>query len=412
MPGARSVGPGFSPLDDELGLLPGTLTPTLQAHLSRLGAQLSFTAAAREVSRLTGVRVSPATVRRRTEADGAALAAWEAAEAVRVLREAPPPPAGPPVLQVSVDGTMVGLQDGAWREVRTLAIGTVVPGRAPGTVACTHVSVFARLADAATFTDLAAGEIHRRGVETAGIVVGVVDGAPWCQTFLDVHCPQAVRILDFPHAAQRLTALAEAVWGPGATAQTWAATQRQALRDGSPEAVLAAIAALPLASAPVRALAQTLHDEVVGYVTPRLAQMRYAVFRAQGLPIGSGIVESANKTVVAARLKGAGMRWSEGAVTPMLALRGALGSGRWDEAWATVAQRRRWTARHVRARRAPREVPATSAASVVPPRAAPPAASSLAIPRSGPKTIINGRPTAAHPWNRSRPRPATASAKS
>ena len=123
---------------------------------------------------------------------------------------------------------------------RTLAIGTVGPGREPETVRCADLSYFSRLTDAATFTDLAAGEVHRRGVETAGVVAGVVDGAEWCQQFLDRHRPDAVRILDFPHAAQRLSDVAEAVWGAGPVAQEWATVQRTELRAGDPAAVLAA----------------------------------------------------------------------------------------------------------------------------------------------------------------------------
>ena len=405
------MGPGFSPLDEELGLLPGALTPTLQAHLSRLGSQLSFATAARELGHLKGVRVAAATARRRTEADGAVLAAWEASESARVLAEAPPPPPGPAVQQVSVDGAMVGLRDGSWREVRTLVIGTVVPGRERGTVGYEAVSAFSRLSDAATFTTLAAGEMHRRGVETAGLVAGVVDGAPWCQAFLDAHCPRAVRILDFPHAAQRLTALAEAVWGAGENAQHWATTHRQMLRDGEVETVLATIQTLPLAAAADGAMAQALHDDVLGYFTPRLPQMRYAAFRAQGLPIGSGIVESANKTVVAARMKGTGMRWSEAAINPLLALRGALCSERWEEAWQTIAQGRRRSARRSRPSSPPPPRPVASAASVAPPRCPTPPLPSPAIPRSGPTTIINGRPTAAHPWKRGLPRRTAATAK-
>lgn len=404
------MGPGFSPLDEELGLLPGALTPPLQEHLIRLGTQLSFATAARELGRLKGVRVSRATARRRTELAGAEYAAWEATEAARVLAEAPPPPPGPPMQQVSVDGTMVGLRDGSWREVRTLAIGTVTPGRAAGTVAYEDLSAFSRLADAATFTTVAAGEMHRRGVERAGIVAGVVDGAPWCQAFLDAHCAQAVRILDFPHAAQRLSVLAEAVWGPGEAAQTWASAQRQTLRDGPVETVLTAIGALPLAMAPDGAGAQALHDEVLGYFTPRLPQMRYATFRAQGLPIGSGIVESANKTVVAARMKGAGMRWSEDAINPMLALRGALCSERWEAAWTQISQHRRRSCRP-RSQDGPAVSPPASAASVAAPRHRQPQAPSAAIARSGPKTIVNGRPTAAHPWKCGLPRQSPASAK-
>jgi hypothetical protein len=134
------VVPGVSPLDEELGLLPGVLTPPLQAHLSRLGSHLSFAEAARELWQLKGVRVSAATARRRTEADGAVSAALQEAQAAQVLASGPPPPQGPAVQQVSVDGAMVPLCDGSWREVRTLAIGTVVPGRQPERVRCQELS--------------------------------------------------------------------------------------------------------------------------------------------------------------------------------------------------------------------------------------------------------------------------------
>jgi hypothetical protein len=391
------VGPGFSPLDEELRLLPGALTPTLQAHLSRLGSRLSFAAAASELGYLKGVRVAPATARRRTEADGAVYAALQDAEAERVLAAPPPPRRGPAVQQVSVDGAMVPLVDGSWREVRTLAIGTIVPGRQPGTVRCEDLSYFSRMVDAERFMTLSAGEVHRRGVETAGRVALVVDGAAWEQAFGDAHCPQAVRILDFPHGAQRLSDVAEAVWGTHAAGQTWAAAQRRELRDGTPETVLAAIRAVPLTEARDAAAAGQVQGAVLGYLEPRREQLRYADFRAQGLPIGSGIVESANKVVVEARLKGAGRRWTEGNITPMVALRGALCSARWSEAWAQIATARR------RRRERPRLVallPAASAASVAAPTHAVRHPPSSALPRSGPKTIVNGRPTARHPWKR------------
>ena len=399
MPGARRAAPGFSPLDEELGLLPGALTPTLQAHLSRLGARLSFAEAADELWHLKGVRVGAATARRRTEADGAVYAALQDAAAERVLADPPPPRRGPAVQQVSVDGAMVGLVDGSWREARALAIGTVVPGRGPGTVRCEELSYFARLCDAERFIALAAGEVHRRGVETAGRVALVVDGAEWEQRFGETHCPGAVHILDFGHGAQRLSDAAAAAWGTPETAQAWAAAQRAELREGTPEAVLAALRALPLADAPDAAEAGRGQAETLGYLEPRLGQMRYAAFRAQGLPIGSGIVESAHKRLVKARLGGAGRRWAESHVTPMLALRGALCSERWDEAWAAIATARRGHRAAVAA--SPAGTPVASAASVAAPARRTRLPPSPAIPRSGPKTIVNGRPTARHPWKRS-----------
>ena len=81
---ARPAGPGFSPLDEELGLLPGNLTPRLQEALVRLSTHIpSFAKAARELAWFTGAQVHPDTARQRTEAAGAVLVAYETAEAAR-----------------------------------------------------------------------------------------------------------------------------------------------------------------------------------------------------------------------------------------------------------------------------------------------------------------------------------------
>src|SRR5215210_6859873 len=102
MVGARAVAPGVSPLDEALGWLPGSLTPTLQHGIVMLGAHLPFRAAAALVAHFAHVRVSPSTVARLTEAAGAALVAVETAEVARLERDMPPPPPGPAIQQVSV----------------------------------------------------------------------------------------------------------------------------------------------------------------------------------------------------------------------------------------------------------------------------------------------------------------------
>ena len=70
-----------------------------------------------------------------------------------------------------------------------------------------NLSYFSRLTDSTTFGHLALGEIQRRGVERAQRVAAVMDGAVWLQGFVDLHCPDAVRILDFPHAVGYLHAI-------------------------------------------------------------------------------------------------------------------------------------------------------------------------------------------------------------
>ena len=109
---ARPAGRVFSPLDAELELLPGRLSPRLHAGLVRLGAWMPFAQAAAGLAWFTGAPVGRETARRLTEAAGAALVALEDAEAERLATERPPPPEGPRVVQLSLDGAMVPLVGG------------------------------------------------------------------------------------------------------------------------------------------------------------------------------------------------------------------------------------------------------------------------------------------------------------
>jgi hypothetical protein len=63
------------------------------------------------------------------------------------------------------------------------------------------ISSFSRLTDSDTFIELASGELERRGFFEAKEVCAVQDGAEWIQTLIEAHRADAVRILDFYHAA-------------------------------------------------------------------------------------------------------------------------------------------------------------------------------------------------------------------
>lgn len=416
------MGPGFSPLDEELRLLPGALTPTLHERLVRLGTWLPFRRAAQTLADFTRVRVGEATARRLTEQAGAAYVAWEDRESARIRQTQPRAPVGPAVQQVSVDGAMVPLRDGTWAEVKTLAIGTVVPCRRrhgqPG-VRAVEGSYFSRLAEAETFIEQATAEVHRRGVETAGTVAGVVDGAVWEQGFFAVHRPDAVRILDNPHAREHLNTAAQAVWGASSAAATaWLSEQAKELTTGDPGTVLTALRALPVTTAIDPAAAPRERDRTLAYLVQRWEQIQYASFLAQGLPIGSGMVESANKLVVEARLKGTGMRWAPAHVNPLVGLRTVACADRWEEAWPQITTEHRQAARtRQQTRRLARQTaarpllptptpvpdPTVAAAPLAamlptsrhePPPPAPPAI------RTRPKLVVDGRPTRHHPWKR------------
>ena len=336
-PAARA----FSPLDEELELLPGRLTPRLQEALVRLSTHIpSFAKATQELAWFTGAQIHPDTARAHTEAAGAMLVTYETREAERIVREQPAPSCAPDRLLLSVDGAMVPLVHGQWTEVRTLAVGEVQPPQQTTdgpVVHTTKLSYFSRRTDSTTFGELATLELQRRGLEGARQVGAVVDGALWCQSFVELHSSEALRILDFAHAAEYLSAIAQSsgVNGPLLSA-TQLGEMRHALKVEGAAAVIAQLRLL-IATAPDT-------TEVAGslaYLESRQAQMDYPRFVAEGWPIGSGMVESANKLVVEDRLKGAGMHWAEANVNPVLALRNAVCNDRWDESWAVIEREHR-----------------------------------------------------------------------
>jgi hypothetical protein len=388
-----------------LALLPGQLSPRLHESVVRLATWMPFDRAARECAWFTGVPGSASSARRLTEAAGAAQARIEAAAVADLERRAPAAPAGPAVQQLSADGAMVPLCGGVWAEVKTVAVGRVTATEQPdGTrrVQTDELSYFSRLADAESFTRQATLELHRRGTATAGRVAAVMDGSAWLQGFADYHRPDALRVLDFAHAAEHLAAPARAIWGEGSPAtQRWLDRWLHELKHGDPADVLEAVCLLPTATAPDPAAAEARRAATVEYlVAARWDQTQYAAFLAAGLPIGSGSGESANKLVVEARLKGSGMHWAREHIDPMLTLRNLACNDRWAEGWAAIeAQLRQQAHARRRARQVSRRpavrppAPSPAAPAVLTPPAPP-------APPPHPRCIVDGRPTAAHPWKR------------
>lgn len=381
--------------------------------MTRLSTWMPFARAVKEVGYFLHTHVTEATVRRQTEAAGAAYVAVQEQEVARLERDAPPAPQGPEQQFLSVDGAFVPLVGGEWAEVKTLAIGEVEPPKQvkDETVIQTRaLSYFSRLTDATTFQRWALVETHRRGVETAGAVGAVTDGAEWCQSFVDFHRSDAVRILDFPHAGEHLAQIGQVVFGEGTAAtEAWFTQQLHQLKHAGPTAVLAEVHQLLAAHADLTAL-----PEPVAYLDKREAQMQSPAFQAAGWPIGDGAVESGNKLVVEARLKGSGMHWARPHVDPLLALRNLACNDRWDEGWLQiVGELRRQTRQHSAERRQQRRARceahrlltrprAPEPSEVVPPQATS-AVTSARVPAPTSKPVVDKpkqphRPAANHPW--------------
>jgi hypothetical protein len=336
MGSVRSVDRGFFPLDEELELLPGSLTPYGHEIVVRLSGWMPFEQAAKILEDLLGIQVSQALSQRYAEEAGAAYVQIQTEEVERIEKDRPETAVGAEKMVLSADGAMVPLLHGEWAEVRTLVIGEAQPAvkeQGEWVVHTRNLSYFSRKVNAQEFGRLAIGEIQRRGIEHAKELAAVMDGAEWEQGFTDYHCPHATRILDVGHAGEHISPIGAYLHGEN-TAQTqeWIREKLHQLKRAGPSELLSELRQLYEQHPDAQVVSGNL-----AYLEKREKQMQYPLFQAQGWPIGSGMVESGNKLVVEARLKGSGMHWKDEHVNSMVSLRNMICSDRWKEDWPKIA---------------------------------------------------------------------------
>lgn len=322
-----ACGHGHCPLDATLGLARDSLSPGVRRLTSQLGALLPFAAAARTLADTARVQLSASTVRTVTEAVGARREQTLAAAIAAAWADGLPPATGAPPdrLYVAMDGVRILGRDGAGREVK---VGVVVPvQRTADGEQREPASYAAGVESAAVFGPRLAVEAHRRGVEGAGAVAVLGDGAEWIWNLAAEHFPGAVQIVDWFHASERVWELGRALHGAEAPeTPVWVEQQLGRLAAGQAAALAAAWRALPC-----RGEAATTRDAQVTYFTNQADRMAYDRYRAAGWDIGSGMVESACKHLIGAREKGPGMRWSDAGAHTVAAVRVLL----FNDQWAT-----------------------------------------------------------------------------
>ncbi len=346
---------GCAPLDERLGLGTGALSPGLQRVASRLGIDDAFDDAVDALSETLRIALQDEAVRRITEGIGQ-VAEAQAQVAIALVRASKEPlakeeiRAEAAVLLVETDGVLVHEVDGNWHEVKTGVVAPLGPkvredeetGRS--TLVMGKPSYCAGFERAEAFWWRLYVEACRRGLGTRLVTMVVVlgDGADWiwryAPAFLGLAGVKVVEILDIYHACEHLGTVAGAVFGQGSKAgEEWLGPLKRSLEAEGAAPILAALGALRPAGE--EAVAEV--RKAVGYFTEHAARMDYPTFIAMQLPIGSGAIESACKTLIEEREKGAGMRWTEEGAQAVATLRALQRSGRWRQFWRGQPQRHR-----------------------------------------------------------------------
>lgn len=150
------------------------------------------------------------------------------------------------------------------------------------------------------------------------------DGATWIRSLKEELFPDAQQILDFFHLCENTHAFAKLLYKTDESkAKIWAKEICDQLEDGKYEDVLKSLSVYKDMNVPTGTV------NLYNYISNNKANIDYPAYKRRGYFIGSGAIESGNKTVLQSRLKQAGMRWNPVTAQYMLSLKSKEKSGLW-----------------------------------------------------------------------------------
>lgn len=316
------------PLRQACGVRAHACSRRLQRAMTDLAADASFEQAAAKLREHYGVAVPASACRTITlthaaRSQACGIPAASAAQASQLIAE--------------VDGSMVPIVEvdrqagGDGRKARRLSWKEAKLSLVRRPEQCQPL-VAATLGDpqACGAQLYALAEAGGLGKGTAIHAVG--DGAPWIAEQVEQQFgKQAHYLLDFYHVCEHLAPVAAYAAPQG---DAWLAAQKERLRQGQVAAVLAAVAGY--AEAPQQA--DTPARDCHRYLSARRHQLWYRQAIEADLPIGSGEIESAHRSVIQARLKRAGAWWRSDHAQDMLDLRALRHNGQWEAYWDAFKQ--------------------------------------------------------------------------
>lgn len=340
-----------TPLDEWAGVEKGSLTAGARRLATLAATSWSFDKASEHLAEFAGIVVSDQTIRRVAHAEGRHARAWleQSSLAVMNVHNAEGEP------EFTTDGTMVNTREG-WREVRLTICSKRIPGppsdpaRFTGLEHRTLNRPTARLALASKRSSDGMGRLWRETARRLGWnrhggegVSIMADGAKWIDRQVQETMPRATRVLDVYHMSQHLHECGAALYGEKTqAAREWAEKRLQSLVRYGP-----AIFLWSLEKQAESMKSSTSSDEagrradaigkLLAYLRPHQESLRYGARLRDGLPIGSGQVEGACKTVIGRRLKLNSARWLPANTEPIASLCCLHYSDQWDTYWNTRA---------------------------------------------------------------------------
>ena len=342
---ARTCFPG----DEELDVVKTSRSPGVRRQTARLGAKEPFAEVAKDLRELAGLHLSRKDAERISEGVGEHMERWASQERTQLRYQQPPPPHAPKTidtLYVQFDGTGVpmtkkevagrkGKHKGGVAKTREAKLGCVFtqtafdeegrPIRDPASTSFTGA-----IESAAPFGWRIWAEAVRRGLYEAQRVVVLTDGAEWIKNNVKTHFPRAIHIIDLYHAREHLIELCKLLFDRDLRRfSRYKDRWWEDLDEGNIEKIIEQAQAF----LPKDTTAGKDARIQINYLRKNKERMRYAHFKAQGLFVGSGVIEAACKTIVGQRLKQSAMEWTVRGANAIIALRCIIASGTDEDYW-------------------------------------------------------------------------------
>jgi hypothetical protein len=306
----------------------------LQRVLTDFGAEESFGKAVERLKEHYGIEVPSGAVRQITEQHAEAMLDQQ-----QELTDLPEQGRQPQLIGER-DGSMVPLvavkEDASEdrRKTRTISWqeARLALARVPGSVTARFGATMGSVDQAGDqLTDC----VIRQGGGSKTKIHCVGDGASWIAEQVE-RCfgTQGSYLIDFYHVSQYLAAAAESI-APNKQRQ-WLHRQQDHLKANRLKTVFKTLATnleptqTAAAEAPVRACYR--------YLSNRAKHLDYRRALKEGLPIGSGEIESSHRSVVQKRLKIAGAWWKRDNAEKMIALRIQRANKEWQSYWQRFCQ--------------------------------------------------------------------------
>ena len=335
---------GFCPKDTSLDIVATSYSPGVRRLISKVGAMRPFGLGHQDLQELAGILVNAKEVERVSQMVGDQVEVFHSAQAEAALSDKVIPIKAVPRLYVSMDGTGVPVvkretadrrgKDGGQAKTREAKLGCIFTqtgldkeGRPMRDEQST--SYIGAIETADVFAMRLYKEAKRRGIDRAGEVCVIGDGALWIWNIADEQFHGACQIVDLYHAREHYWTVAKACFKSKDEQNKWAEDRRLELSGSNVEDVIKAIATLAF----LPGYDKELCEREIGYFEKNKERMRYADFKKRGLFVGSGVMEAGCRTVVGQRLKQSGMHWTVSGANNIIALRCSLLSNRWEDFW-------------------------------------------------------------------------------